>query len=140
MRRLPQYAGLTPSVCYFTWRWLPAYRHALRLVQEGYVGRLLNFEARYITGYARGQDDHWRLDPRHSLGVVAELGVHMIDLCRLFAGDFVRVCGRLGVFHGRANDSAFCLLDCASGAQGMIQASAAAHTAERDQEQHSRWT
>ncbi|HTZ51511.1 MAG TPA: Gfo/Idh/MocA family oxidoreductase [Spirochaetia bacterium] len=134
------------NMCYFTWRWLPAYRHALQLVKDGYIGRLLNFEARYITGYARGDQDHWRNDPRHSLGVVAELGVHMIDLCRLFAGDLVRVCGRLGTFSsGRgagggaraaANDSAFCLLESTNGAHGTLHASAVAHTAERDQEQH----
>jgi predicted dehydrogenase len=130
----------------FTWRWLPVHRYALRLVQEGYIGRWYRFEARYLAGYARGADFSWHFDPKRSLGVIGEMGCHMIDLARLIVGEFERVFGHSSTFVRKrdpegdpvdaANDSATLLLDFAGGAQGMIGLSAAMHSAERFQEQH----
>lgn len=131
---------------YFTWRWLPVYRHALHLVQEGFIGRWFRFEARYLAGFARGPGYSWRDDPKQSIGVLGEMGSHMIDLARLFAGEIKRVFAHLSTFVRKldsagkpmdaVNDSAVLLLEFASGVQGMIELSAAVHTGERDQEQH----
>ena len=78
---------------FFTYRWLPAYRYAVRLIGEGYVGRCLQFEARYLAGDARGNRYGWTFDRQRSNGVLANLGSHMIDLARLCVGEITRVFG-----------------------------------------------
>lgn len=134
------------NMCYFTWRWLPVYRHAVQLIHDGYVGRVFQVEARYLAGYALEGGYHWRADARHSLGALGELGSHIIDLVRLCGGEVSQVSGRLGAFvdkqdaEGRpmtpAFDTALCTLELESAAQASIQISSVAYTAERDQEQH----
>jgi len=112
---------------YFTWRWLPVYRHALRPVQEGFLGRWSRFEARYLAGFARVPGYSWRDDPKQSIGVLGEMGSHMIDLARLFVGEIERVSAHLSTFVRKldpagnpmdaASDSAVLLLEFASGAR-----------------------
>jgi len=131
----------------FTYRWLPVYRYVGRLIQEGYLGRLLRIEARYLGGYLRGRDPTWRADPQRSLGALGDLGSHMIDLVLQFAGPITGVSASLASFmpkddaqgkpvEPRANDSAFCLARLESGAQGLVEVTSVAHVADRFQEQH----
>jgi len=80
----------------FNYRFVPAIRLAKRLIDEGYIGKILQFRAAYL------QD--WLLDPNIPLiwrlrkdltgsGALGDLGAHIADLARFLAGEIVSVCG-----------------------------------------------
>jgi predicted dehydrogenase len=130
----------------FTYRWLPHYRYVRQLVDEGYLGSLFHCSMRYVCGFGRDPEDRWRLDPQRSRGVVGDIGSHMIDLARWYAGDVARVSAHLASFVERvdarcqplasANDSAALTLLFQNGAQASIQLSSVVHVGDRGQEQH----
>jgi predicted dehydrogenase len=129
----------------FTYRWMPFFRYARDLIQQGCVGRLYHAEFRYLASYARRKAYAWRLDRKRANGVLGDLGSHMIDMARWLVGDITRVSAQLKVCVERpgleggpidpANDSALVLTEFAHGAQGVIQASCVAYMAERGMEQ-----
>jgi predicted dehydrogenase len=129
----------------FTYRWMPFFRYVRDLIDQGYVGRCYHGEFRFLMGYAREKEYHWRFDQNRSNGVLGDLGSHMIDMARWLVGDISRVSAQLGVFVDRpgaeggridpANDSAFMLTEFANGAQGMIHVSVVAQMADRFMQQ-----
>lgn len=131
---------------FYTYRWMPFYRHLKQLVADGYLGRLFHAHFRYLAGYGVQAPYRWRSDRERSAGVLGDFGSHMIDMARWLAGDIRRVSALLGVYGDRprpdgqpyeqANDHAILAVEFDSGAQGVIQLSAVAHTADRRQEQH----
>lgn len=136
--------GVT-HMAFFTWRWLPPYRYLRRLLDAGYVGRPFHGQWRYLAGYGCPAAYNWRFDRQRSHGILADLGAHMIDFARWQVGEIARVSAQMATLVERpgpeghpldpANDAAL-LLQFENGAQGVIQVSAVAHVAERDQEQH----
>ncbi|MGC5171262.1 Gfo/Idh/MocA family protein [Microbacterium sp. DT81.1] len=117
----------------FTNRGLPHYRYLKRLIADGYIGDPYHAYFTWPTGWNPAQDInpyHWGFDARRSKGAVAELGAHLIDVARWLFGDVVRVTGSMRMFvhpdvpdgapMAEANDSAFVLLDFASGAHAVI--------------------
>ncbi len=117
----------------FTNRGLPHYRYVKRLIDDGYVGEPYSAYFYWPSGWGPAQDInpyHWPFDAHRAKGAANELGAHMVDLARWFLGDVVRVSASLRTFVTRtgpsgepmdkANDSAFFLLDFASGAHGVI--------------------
>lgn len=117
----------------FTNRGLPHYRFTKKLLDDGYIGEPYHAYFSWPTGWFPAEDVnayHWALDARRSKGAVNELGAHMIDVARWFLGDVVRVSATLRNFVPRmdqdgtpmenANDSAFLLLDFASGAHAVV--------------------
>jgi predicted dehydrogenase len=130
---------------FFTWRWAPYFRTLHRLVSEGYIGRIFDAQFSYVGGYARGAGYQWKWDQEHGLGVLGDLGSHMIDLARLTVGEIARVQANLAVRvqkpagdvtkFNHANDSASLTVQFANGASGTIFASAAAELGNRGQEQ-----
>jgi predicted dehydrogenase len=131
---------------FFTYRWMPWYRHVRRLIEQGFLGTCHQCSIRYLAAYGLSRKYAWRFDRARSNGVLGDLGSHMIDLARWLVGDVSGVCGRLATFVARdapdrnaldpANDAAILALQFANGALGTIQVSAVAETAERGQEQH----
>lgn len=76
------------------YRFAPAIRRAHQLVEEGFLGKPVQFRAAYLhSGYIDPQRPFsWRLDRgRSGGGAVMDLGVHAIDLVRLLLGEFRRV-------------------------------------------------
>ena len=130
----------------FTWRWTPYFQYLRTLIDDGYIGRCFHCHIRFLAGYGRRARYRWRFDRSRSNGILGDLGSHMIDLARWYVSDIARVSAHLGIFVDRpghdgqpldpANDSAILALEFENGAQGMIQVSAVAHVADRDQEQH----
>jgi predicted dehydrogenase len=130
---------------FFTFRWIPAFQRMKRLVAEGYIGRVLSCEFHFLEGI--GQPDHyaWRFDPRHSQGVLADRGSHMIDLARWLVGDISRVHAHLVTFQtypgpdGKpmdpVGDDAWVMLEFAGGASGVVHTSWVTYQAERNIEQ-----
>lgn len=130
----------------FTYRWVPLHRYLHDLVAEGYLGRLYQIDARYLAGYGRGTGPSWRFDGRHGLGILGDLGSHLIDLVRWIAGEITSVSSSLRAFvwhdsddSERAiptNDVVAMAVELANGAMGILEVSALAHVPDAGQEQY----
>jgi predicted dehydrogenase len=127
-----------------TYRNVPALIHGAKLVTEGAIGEVRHFEASYLQSWltqpAWGQWDKesqwlWRLSSAHgSLGVLGDVGVHILDFATHAAGLFpTNVSCRLATFHKApgdtvgeyvldANDSAVMHLRLENGAIGTVHA------------------
>ena len=124
-------AGVKHMICHSS-RWVPANVYVKQLLEEGYIGRCYQVDIREVGDY--GSDYMWRFDRQHALGILGDLGSHMIDLGLWYVGDIAQVAGTLSTFVDRrspdglhaatANDSASLLLRFKNGAQGMIQVGA----------------
>jgi len=83
-------------MCAYNYRFVPAIRLAKRLIEEGFLGRIYHFRARYLQ--------EWIMDPSFPLvwrlrkdvagsGPLGDLGSHIIDLARFLVGDVKAVQG-----------------------------------------------
>jgi predicted dehydrogenase len=125
----------------YTWRWLPQIRYIKHLLDESYLGRIYQANFRFSFGWRDQREYHWEHDADRSNGVVATLGVHMIDMARWLLGDITSVSAALAVQVARegvgdrplnpANDTSFLLLGFHSGTQACIQNSFVTHLADR---------
>lgn len=78
----------------FNLRYHPALIKAREIVDSKVMGELMFIRGRYGHGGRPGYDKEWRANPQISGGgELIDQGVHMIDLCRWFLGDFVSVKG-----------------------------------------------
>lgn len=127
-----------------TYRNVPALIEAARLVSEGAIGKVRHFEASYLQSWLtqpawgdwKTEDQWlWRLSKEHgSMGVLGDVGIHIIDFATLVAGaDVDRISARLTTFDkapgGRigeyvldANDSATMHVKLSNGTVGVIHA------------------
>jgi predicted dehydrogenase len=118
-------AGVTVKVGY-NHRFHPAALKARALIDEGAVGPLLYLRGRYGHGGRPGYEREWRADPaRAGGGELLDQGVHLIDLARWFAGDFVEAAGRLATYYWDmpVEDNAFVQLRTAAGQVAWLHAS-----------------
>lgn len=128
-----------------TYRNGPALIEAAKMVAAGAIGEVRHFEASYLQSWltqpAWGQWDKeqqwlWRLSTAHgSLGVLGDIGVHILDYATLVAGSPVSnvSCrlttfdkapgGKIGEYTLDANDSFAMHLRLTNGASGVIHAS-----------------
>lgn len=82
----------------YCWRMHPVARECKRLIQAGFLGRIVGAEGRCAAGRVRRYIDGnaaWMLQRRHAGGgPLFNLGVHWIDLFRwMFEDEIVEVCG-----------------------------------------------
>jgi predicted dehydrogenase len=132
------------NMTYFTWRWVPHIRYLCQLVDEGFIGRCYDAQFHYAGSYARQSGYQWKWDRRHGLGVLGDLGAHMIDLSRVLIGEISEVHASLSVRvdkpapHGApyepANDSATLTARFADGATGTFSLTATAELGDLGQE------
>jgi predicted dehydrogenase len=83
--------------------------------------------ARYGHGGRHGYDKEWRAIPEISGGgELIDQGVHLIDLSRMFLGDFTDVQGHAATFFWKmpVDDNAFLMLRTARGQVAWLHASA----------------
>ncbi|WP_272493481.1 Gfo/Idh/MocA family protein [Rhodocaloribacter litoris] len=128
----------------FSYRRSPALQKARALVEAGALGRIMHFSAHYLQSWLASKVwGDWRTEPawlwrlstaHHSLGVLGDVGVHILDFVSFPAGDFRSVQCRLKTFpkaEGErigpyvldANDSALIVAELESGAAGVIHTS-----------------
>ena len=85
----------------FNYRFIPAVRLAKKLIDEGYIGKILQYRAVYLQ--------EWIMDPSFPLvwrlrrniaasGAIGDLGAHIIDLARFLVGELSSVCGMTETF------------------------------------------
>jgi len=97
----------------FNHRYHPALRKAHEMFVAGAVGPLMYVRARYGHGGRLGYHKEWRARPEVSGGgELIDQGMHLIDLARWFAGEFVQVDGLAGCWFWDmpVEDNAFLLL------------------------------
>ena len=97
----------------FNHRFQPALWKAKQLFDQGAIGKLLFIRARYGHGGRLGMEKERRFDKNISGGgELLDQGVHIIDLCRWFAGDFNEAYGVCETKFWNTNfeDNAFVIL------------------------------
>jgi predicted dehydrogenase len=110
----------------FNHRFHPAFLKAREIFDSGVTGPLMYIRARYGHGGRVGYEREWRADPSVAGGgELLDQGVHLIDLARWFAGEFVEVSGRIGTLFWRmpVEDNGFLHLATASGQVAWLHAS-----------------
>jgi len=105
----------------FQMRFHPANQHALRLIEEGRLGKLSLI--RTHLGFLYPPADNWRqLGELSGGGVAIDLAPHALDLMRQLAGEIesVRALTANVQFHYNVEDSAAAILRFESGAIGLL--------------------
>ncbi len=76
--------------CAFNYRFVPAVRQARLLIEQGALGRIYHFRARYLQEWIADPEFAmvWRLDKSVAgSGALGDLGAHIIDLARFLVGE-----------------------------------------------------
>lgn len=125
----------------FRYRWVPSARYLHEMVEAGELGDIYQIFLNFFNASVQDPDRpmRWRQNKAESgSGELGDLGSHMIDFAHWLVGPTRRVSARLTTFTrerpleggGRAavevDDAATCLVDYASGATGVINASGVA--------------
>ena len=111
----------------FNHRYHRAFRKARELCTSGALGPLMFLRARYGHGGRLGYEKEWRAIPEISGGgELIDQGVHLIDLSRMFLGDFSDVQGHAATFFWKmpVDDNAFLMLRTPDGQVAWLHASA----------------
>ena len=107
-------------------RYHPAFLKLFELSGEPEHGEIMFVRARYGHGGRVGYEREWRADPRLSGGgELIDQGVHLIDLARLFLGEFTSVEGHATTYFWKmpVDDNAFLSLRNATGKTAWLHAS-----------------
>lgn len=110
----------------FNHRYHPALLKAKQLMDEGALGEMMFVRGRYGHGGRVGYDKEWRADPKLSGGgELIDQGVHLIDLARMFIGDFTEVGGFATTYFWDmpVDDNAFLLLRAGDGKTATLHVS-----------------
>lgn len=110
----------------FNHRFHPAFLKAREIWESGVCGPLMFIRARYGQGGRLGMEKEWR--GKRAIaggGEMLDQGVHLIDLARWFAGDFVKVDGHVARFFWQweVEDNGFAMLQTAGGQMAWLHAS-----------------
>jgi predicted dehydrogenase len=120
-----RHAGVTVKVG-FNHRFHPGFQKARAIWEGGELGPLFFIRARYGHGGRLGYEREWRADPAIAGGgELLDQGVHLIDLARWFAGDFVSVTGHIDTYFWNmpVEDNGFLMLQTAQGQVAWLHAS-----------------
>jgi predicted dehydrogenase len=121
----------------FRYRWVPSARYMKELVESGEVGDVRQIFMSYFNASVQDPDRpiRWRQTRAEGGGMFADIGSHMIDLALWLVGPVGRVYVQRRTFTserpteagGRrsvdVDDAATCLIEFASGANGVINVS-----------------
>jgi predicted dehydrogenase len=100
-----QRAGVKHA-CAFNYRFVPAVRQARLFLEQGLLGRIYHFRARYLQEWGNSPDvAQWRYhaDTAGS-GALGDLGAHIIDLGRFLVGEPRSVSAVTATFIGQRHD------------------------------------
>lgn len=112
----------------FNHRYHESVQDALRIIRDGSLGCVIN--ARGIYGKSRlitYNQTQWRTSRKLSGGgVLLDQGIHMVDLMRLFCGEFNEIKSFISNDHWQfdVEGNAYALMKTASGVVGMLHSSA----------------
>jgi predicted dehydrogenase len=111
----------------FNHRYHDSVREALRIVRSGELGRVINLKGMYGKSKIINFDSDWRT--KRALaggGILLDQGIHMVDMLRLFAGEFTQVHSFVSADFWRhdVEDNAYALMRTATGVVAMLHSSA----------------
>lgn len=119
-----------PELCLkygFNHRYHHSIREALSLVQSGGLGDVLNLRGVYGKSKIISFDSTWRT--KRDLcggGILLDQGIHMVDMMRLFAGEFTQVHSFISndFWKHDVEDNAYALMRTEKGIVAMLHSSA----------------
>jgi predicted dehydrogenase len=112
--------------CGFNHRHHPAIKQAKAWVSQGTIGEIMSIRCHYGIGGRPEYDKEWRADAKVSGGgQLMDQGMHLLDLCRWFLGDFKEAFGFLATSYWDMplEDNAFALLRTQKGQIASMHAS-----------------
>ena len=102
-------------------------RDAHRLVTSGELGRVLNLRGLYGKSKIISFESDWRTRRQEAGGgILLDQGIHMVDLMRMFAGEFDEVHSFVSnaFWHHDVEDNAYALMRTKAGVVAMLHSSA----------------
>ena len=111
----------------FNHRYHDSVREALRLVRGGELGAVINLRGVYGKSKMISPNSDWRT--KRALaggGILLDQGIHMVDMMRLFAGEFSEVHSFISnaFWNHDVEDNAYALMRTGSGVVAMLHSSA----------------
>jgi predicted dehydrogenase len=111
----------------FNHRYHDSVRKALEIVRNQELGRILNMRGVYGKSKIVSFQSDWRT--KRDLaggGILLDQGIHLVDMMRLFAGDFVQVHSFVSndFWHHDVEDNAYALMRSADGVVAFLHSSA----------------
>ena len=110
----------------FNHRYHAGIQEAKRIVDGGRLGRILWLRGIYGKSGGTGFEKEWRSNKEMAgAGILLDQGIHMLDLLRLFCGDFVEVKSMVTTAYWGIDveDNAFALLRDGEGRIAMLHSS-----------------
>jgi predicted dehydrogenase len=117
----------------FNYRFVPAMRLAKEMIEAGDIGEIFHFRGSYLQDWLvdPAYPHEWRLDrDQAGSGALGDLGAHVIDLARYLVGEVEAVSASTRTLISErpggavtVDDAFISIVDFASGASGMIEAS-----------------
>jgi len=93
-------AKVVHMICH-NYRRIPAIAHAKKMIEQGAIGNIFHYRARYAQDWIVDPDFPlvWRLQKGVSgSGAHGDINAHIIDLARYLVGEFKEVCGLMNTF------------------------------------------
>ena len=113
--------------CGFNLRHHPGVQQARQWFERRCIGEIMFIRCRYGIGGRPGYDQEWRAKAEISGGgQLMDQGIHVLDLCRWFMGDFEEVTGMMATLFwdvAPVEDNAFALLRTGRGQIASIHVS-----------------
>ncbi len=111
----------------FNHRYHDSVREALRLIDSGKFGEIINLRGVYGKSKIIPFSGGWRASRRYAGGgILLDQGIHMVDLMRLFCGEFIEVKSYISnsYWHHNVEDNAYALMRDTKGRIAMLHSSA----------------
>lgn len=111
----------------FNHRYHDSVREALRLVKSGELGQILNMRGVYGKSVIVSFESDWRSKREIAGGgILLDQGIHMVDLMRLFAGEFEQIHSFVenNFWNHDVEDNAFALMKSKSGIVAFLHSTA----------------
>lgn len=111
----------------FNHRYHDSVRDALRIIRNQELGHLISMRGVYGKSRIISFDSDWRTKRELAGGgILLDQGIHMVDLMRLFAGDFVDIHSFVSNDFWRhdVEDNAYAIMRTANGVVAMLHSSA----------------
>jgi len=111
----------------FNHRYHDSVQEALQLVTSGALGEIINLRAVYGKSKVVPFAGSWRSERRYAGGgILLDQGIHMVDLIRLFGGEFTEVKSYIsnGYWKHDVEDNAYAVMRSSTGRVAMLHSSA----------------
>jgi predicted dehydrogenase len=111
----------------FNHRYHDSVRDARHLIDSGELGELIDMKGVYGKSKMINFDADWRTERELSGGgILLDQGIHMVDMMRLFAGEFTDVHSYVsnGFWHHDVEDNAYALMRTEAGVVALLHSSA----------------